>query len=87
MLLHRPGINAPLKEYGIWIPTSPDRVARILEVLRAHETIGPKEEEWLIGDDGSEVTRIDILRTHSPEYVEKLFSNRVDEVLVKVFEL
>ncbi len=87
MILHRPGSDAPLKEYGIGIPTAPDRAARILEVLRAHETIGPKEEEWLIGDDGSEVTRIDILRTHSPEYVEKLFSDRLDEVLAKVFEL
>ena len=87
MILHRPGSDAPLKEYGIGIPTAPDRAARILEVLRAHETIGPKEEEWLIGDDGSEVTRIDILRTHSPEYVEKLLSDRLDEVLAKVFEL
>lgn len=87
MILHRPGRGAPLTEYGIDIPSSPDRVGRILEILRAHETIGPREAEWLIGDDGSEVTKEDILRSHSPEYVEKLFSDQVDEVIIQVFEL
>ena len=87
MILLRPGTGAPLEEYGIEIPASPDRVARILEVLRAHETIGPREREWLIGEDGSEVTRQDILRTHSPEYVERLFSEKVDEIIVGVYEL
>ena len=58
-----------------------------MQVIREHEILGPLEEKWLIGDDGVEVTKEDILRTHSPEYVEKLFSDKVDEVMIQVFEL
>ena len=77
----------PLSEFGIEIPSSPDRVKRILEILRSHEKIGPLEETWLIGDDGSELSKDDLLRAHTPEYVDALFSDKVEEILIKVFEL
>ncbi len=76
-----------MSEFGISIPTAPNKAEQVLEVLRNHEILGPLEDQWLIGDDGVEVTREDILRTHSPEYVDKLFSERVDEVIIEVFEL
>ena len=87
MILHRPRRGASLKEYGIDIPSSPDRVSRILKVLRKHKILGPLEERWLIGGDGSEVTKEDVLRTHSREYVDKLYSDSADEIIIEVFEL
>ena len=87
MILQIPGRGVPLSEYGIEIPSSPDRVARILEILRGHEKIGPLESSWLIGDDGSTVTKTDLLRVHTADYVEALFSDRVEDILVQIFEL
>ena len=87
MILNRPGRGYPLSEFGISIPSSPNKAKRLLQVIREHEVLGPLEDKWLLGDDGVELTKEDILRTHSPEYVEKLFSDRVDEVIIQVFEL
>ncbi len=87
MILYIPGRRAPLSDFGISIPSAPDKVQRVLNALREHEILGPLEEKWLIGDDGVEITKQDLLRTHSPEYVEKLFSDKVQEVLIQVFEL
>lgn len=87
MILYRPGHGAPLADYGITIPAAPDRVRKILDTLRRDPDLGPRESEWLIGDDGSAVTREDLERVHSPEYVEKLFSDKVEEVLIAVYEL
>jgi acetoin utilization deacetylase AcuC-like enzyme len=87
MILYRPGRRAPLGEFGIDIPSSPDKIGRVLNALKSHEVLGPLVDRWLIGADDSVVTREDLLRTHSPEYVGKLFSDQVEEVLIKVFEL
>jgi acetoin utilization deacetylase AcuC-like enzyme len=87
MILNRPGRGSPLSDFGISIPSSPDRGKRILQVLREHEILGPLEEKWLLGDDGVQITKEDVLRTHSPEYVEKLFSDKVEEVMIQVYEL
>ena len=87
MILHRKGRGVPLSEFGIDIPASPDKVGRVLKVLKEHEVLGPFVDRWLIGADDSVVTKEDVLRTHSPEYVDKLFSDRVEEVLIQVFEL
>ena len=87
MVLYRPSRGVPLSDFGITIPSAPDKARRVLEVLRNHEIIGPLEDRWLVGDDGIEVTKEDIMRIHSPEYVERLFSDKLDEVLIQVFEL
>jgi acetoin utilization deacetylase AcuC-like enzyme len=87
MILYRPRRGYPVSEFGIDIPSSPNKAAKLLEVVRNHDVLGPLEKKWLIGDDNVEITKEDILRTHSPEYVEKLFSDQVEEVLIQVFEL
>jgi len=87
MILKRPGNGFPLSDFGITIPQAPDKAARVLEALKAHQILGPLEDRWLLQNDGVGITKEDILRTHSPEYVERLFSDRVDEVIIEVFEL
>lgn len=56
-------------------------------MLGAHPVLGPRKDEWLLGSDGSEITKDDLLRAHAAEYVEKLFSDGIEEVLLKVYEL
>ncbi|HUX22912.1 MAG TPA: histone deacetylase [Spirochaetia bacterium] len=87
MILHRPGHRAPLSDYGIEIPAAPDRISKILAALAADPALGPIENEWLIGDDGGALTREDLERVHSPEYVNKLFTDEVEQVLIDVYEL
>ncbi|MFW5744151.1 MAG: histone deacetylase [Spirochaetota bacterium] len=86
MVLHYPdGID--LTEYGILIPVAPDRTAQVLAALRADPRLGPRESEWLLGPDGSEITREDLLRVHAPEYVGRGFGDGVEGLMLEVFEL
>jgi len=87
MILYRPGRGAPLADFGIQIPTAPDRVSKILDALRKDPKLGPIEKQWLIGDDGSTLNRADLERAHSPEYIARLFNDEVVDVLVSVYEL
>lgn len=87
MVLHRPGHGAPLSDFGIAIPAAPDRVSKILAALRQDPELGPLEKRWLLGDDGGALTREDLERVHSKEYVNRLFTDEIDRVLIQVYEL
>ena len=86
MILRYQGSGVPLRDYGILIPAARNRPERILEALRAMPDLGP-ESEWLIGPDGSEITREDLERVHDPAYVARLFNEGLEAVLVAVYEL
>lgn len=87
MILHRPGHRAPLSDYGIEIPAAPDRVNKILNAIKSDPELGPLESRWLLGDDGGALTREDLERVHSHAYIERLFSDEVEQVLIEVYEL
>ena len=87
MILHYPGRRAPLTEYGILIPVAPGKTGKVLDALRTHPVLGPRESEWLLGPDGSTITREDLLRVNSPQYVARLFSEELERVIVQVYEL
>lgn len=86
MVLHYPG-GIDLTDYGIEIPVAPDRTEQVLAALRADHTLASHEPRWLIGPDGSEISREDLLRVHSPEYVERAFGSGVEGLMLEVFEL
>jgi acetoin utilization deacetylase AcuC-like enzyme len=86
MILRYPSSRAPLTEFGILIPASKNRSERILEALRSVPGL-ENDGEWLIGPDGSRVTREDLERVHSPEYVKQLFGPGLESVITQVFEL
>ena len=88
MILHIPGRGVPLTEYGILIPSSPGRTGKILDALSSHPVLGPRKESWLLGSDGSTITREDLERAHATDYVDKLFTaDGLEEVLLSVYEL
>jgi acetoin utilization deacetylase AcuC-like enzyme len=86
MVLHYPG-NIDLTEFGIQIPVAPDRTAQVLNALRSDEHLAGREDEWLLGPDGSEIGRDDLQRAHDPAYVERGFGAGVDALMLEVFEL
>ena len=86
MILRYEGTRAPLREFGILIPSARNRPDQILTALREAPEIGP-QSEWLIGPDGSTIDRSDLERVHDPAYVEQLFGDALESVLTRVFEL
>lgn len=87
MLLHSPSKRPPLKEFGIQIPSSPDKGLRVLNALKQHPVLGPRESEWHIERDDSSINRDDVVRVHSEEYVSRLYSDEIEQILTDVFEL
>ncbi len=86
VVLRYEGTRAPIREFGILIPTARNRPEQILSALRANPALG-SESDWLIGPDGSTIARADLERVHDPAYVDRLFGDGLESVLVSVFEL
>ena len=86
MVLHYPG-GIDLTEFGIQIPVAPDRTQQVLDALLADRELKATEQTWLLGPDGSSISREDLLRVHAADYVERGFSDGVDGLLEEVFEL
>jgi acetoin utilization deacetylase AcuC-like enzyme len=86
MVLHYPrGVD--LAEFGIEIPVAADRVGQVLDALMAVPGLSAQPGAWLIGPDGSTITREDLLRVHARDYVERGFGAGVDSLMLEVFEL
>jgi acetoin utilization deacetylase AcuC-like enzyme len=86
MILHYEGSRVPARDYGILIPTARNRPRRILDALRDTAELAP-ESEWLLGPDESTIEREDLQRVHDPLYVERLFGEGLEQVLISVYEL
>ncbi|MFP4115065.1 MAG: histone deacetylase [Spirochaetota bacterium] len=86
MILHYPE-SIDLSKYGIRIPVAVDRAEAVLGDVLADPTIGGDSASWLLGPDGTEIGREDVLRVHAPAYVERAFGASVEELLLEVFEL
>lgn len=77
----------PLLDYGIQIPVHPGKRTKTLEYLSNHPAIGPRKHEWLVSQPVVSASREDLLRVHSEDYAARLDSARVDEEIVRVYEL
>jgi acetoin utilization deacetylase AcuC-like enzyme len=88
MVLYDPGSHISLGDYGILIPVAPDRAARVFSELenRLSDT-GVSREQWVTPVVPTEITRQDILRVHSPDYVRRLYGPELESVILEVFEL
>lgn len=87
MILHDPERKLSLTDFGITIPIADDRAEKTLAVLRAHPQLGPRSGSWYRTQGAEAVTRADLLRAHSPAFVEKLFSEGLEKEIVGTYEL
>ncbi|MDX1707980.1 MAG: hypothetical protein R3274_05225, partial [Desulfobacterales bacterium] len=76
-----------LAEFGIEIPLSRSRAATTFAKLERHPALAPKIDQWHINRINETVTRNDLLRVHSADYVNRLYSDRLDDEIIKTFEL
>ncbi|TVQ24511.1 MAG: histone deacetylase [Spirochaetaceae bacterium] len=88
MIVYDSESHISLGDYGILIPVAPDRSARVLSEIETRLAArGISRDQWLASPEPVELTRGDILRVHSPEYVERLYGPELEQAVLEAFEL
>ncbi|MBN2545608.1 MAG: histone deacetylase [Spirochaetes bacterium] len=87
MILYDAKKNPSFIDYGIEIPIREDKVKNIVDFLRTDQDIKKRAKNILHKTKNIKITKKDLLRVHSKEYVDILFSGEVEDVLIKVYEL
>jgi acetoin utilization deacetylase AcuC-like enzyme len=87
MILYDENLNEGLIEFGIEIPMLSSRAVRTFEYLKTHKTLGPRLDQWHVSKIDEQITKEDLLRVHSREYVERLYSGDLEQEIIRTFEL
>ncbi len=87
MILYDPAITITLLPYGIQIPVRDSRAQKTLAALRSHPQLGPFQNRWHQTLVQEILTKEDLLRVHSPEYIKKLYSEQLEQEIVSTYEL
>ncbi|MDA3938498.1 MAG: histone deacetylase [Spirochaetia bacterium] len=76
-----------LKMFGIEIPSLKSRKTNTLEALLGDSELNESKDTWLVVTNPYSIKREDLERIHTAEYVEKLYSEKVDVCIKNAFEL
>jgi acetoin utilization deacetylase AcuC-like enzyme len=87
MILYDENLNEGLLEFGIEIPVLASRAVKTFEFLKSHKILGRKIHQWHIPKIDEHISKEDLLRVHSNEYVEKLYSTGLEQEIIRTFEL
>jgi acetoin utilization deacetylase AcuC-like enzyme len=87
MILYDQDLNDGLLEFGIEIPVLASRAVNTFESLKSHTILGPKIDQWHIPKIDEHISKEDLLRVHSAEYVEKLYGTGIEQEVIQTFEL
>ncbi|MGE5258864.1 MAG: histone deacetylase [Hyphomicrobiales bacterium] len=74
-------------EFGIEIPVMDSRASETFARLSSHPVLGPRVGFWHIDRIQEQITREDLLRVHSADYVGRLFSAQLQAEIIRTFEL
>lgn len=87
MIIYDKRLKEGLAEFGIEIPLPHSRAAATFGELMSHPILGPRIDEWHINRVDETISRDDLLRVHSAEYVSRLYSDQLEEEIIRTFEL
>ena len=87
MIIYDKNLKEGLTEFGIEIPLNHSRAANTFKKLESHKLLGPKINHWHIKSVNETITRKDLLRVHSDEYVTRLYSDKLEDEIIRTFEL
>ena len=76
-----------LKMFGIEIPALKSRKTKTIEALLEDKELSDNKSQWLITHNPYSLNEDDFKRIHSKSYAESLFSDQLDDCLIKAFEL
>lgn len=87
MILYDPTVPVGLVEYGIQIPVNNSRTEKVFEYLKAHPRLRTTIGRWHKDRITASVTRDDLLRVHTPRYINDLYTDRLEQRIMAAFEL
>lgn len=87
MIIYDFSQNTSLIDYGIEIPITYDRVIKTIEYLIEHPVIGRYFDDFAIKEVSEKVSKDDLLRVHSQDYVGRLFSDKLENEIIRSYEL
>lgn len=87
MILYDPSIPVSLIEFGIQIPVRDSRSVKTYQALINDVTLKPLQKLWHGDRIVETLTREDLLRVHSADYVGRLFSAGLEQEIIATFEL
>ena len=87
MILYDSTIPAGLLEFGILIPIRDSRATKTFEALCSDSHLGARQNLWHRHRISETLTKEDLLRVHSADYVGRLYSDRLVDEIISTFEL
>ncbi len=87
MILYDPSIPASLTEFGILIPIRNSRTLNTFQALLADPDLRCRQKDWHRNRIVETLTREDVLRVHSADYVERLYTAGLEQEIIATFEL
>jgi acetoin utilization deacetylase AcuC-like enzyme len=87
MVLVRKAHRFNIRDYGIDIPVSHNKTARALEALKNDPVLKDHIHKWYRESTEARLTKTDLLRVHSKEYIDRLFSPDGKREIMKIYEL
>ncbi|MBN1834488.1 MAG: histone deacetylase [Spirochaetales bacterium] len=87
MIIYSEEGRTGLLEYGIQVPVLSSRALKTFEHLLADPELARRRAEWHRPHDGTVITREDLARAHSEQYLARLSSPHLEEEIIRAFEL
>lgn len=87
MILFDPDERMGFRDFGILIPIFDSKAGRTFEVLRDDPVLGPRIDAWHLARVDENLTREDLQRVHSRNYVDRLYSPALENEIVRTYEL
>jgi acetoin utilization deacetylase AcuC-like enzyme len=87
MILYEENLNEGFLEFGIEIPVLTSRSVNTFEFLKSHKILGPLIDQWHVAQIDEQISKADLLRVHSNQYVDKLYSSGLEQEIIRTFEL
>ncbi len=87
MIHYDENLNEGFMEFGIEIPVLASRAVKTFEFLKSHKIIGPQIDQWHLANIDEQITQEDLRQVHSKAYVAKLYSNGLEQEIIRTFEL
>jgi acetoin utilization deacetylase AcuC-like enzyme len=87
MILYDRNLPVSLYPFGIQIPIHDSRATRTFEALNNDARTKDILKRWHIERVEERLTRADLLRVHTADYVERLFSERLEQIVTETYEL
>lgn len=87
MILYDPSIPASIIEFGIQIPISDSRALKTFQALIDDPKLKALQSQWHNDTISERLSKKDLLRVHSADYVNRLYSADLEQEIISTFEL